>query len=143
MSKLCARSWLLPSVVCLAVGWMFLGIFQDREFARNYYVFVKHRPSPKVFFYAPLGESDRTIESLPGRFQKEEQAFDEFVFRGGGFYRKLDADIAETIALMLFVVAWIPMWQSSKIQHRVKKEPDQSPGPTTTSVSSPDLPDFR
>jgi len=133
MEKVSSRFLLVAGVMCLAVSWMFLGVFQHREFARNYYVFVKHRPSPKIFFYAPLGESDRTIESLPDRFQKEERAFDEFVYRGGGFFRKLNSDIIEAILLVLFVVGWISLWRLSK-PRSMKKEPNQSLQPTGPSA---------
>lgn len=68
--------------------WLFLGIFQDREFA-ILYLFPKHRPSMKFFFHAPIGESDTRIEDLPSAQQNEEMAFNEFVYEGGGYNRKI------------------------------------------------------
>lgn len=76
------------AAVLMAVAWLSLGLFQDREFA-TVYLFTKHRASPKIFFYAPLGESDDQIGSLPPEKQKEEKAFDEFIFKGGGYERRI------------------------------------------------------
>lgn len=75
-------------VVGLLTAWLCLGVFQDREFS-TLYLFRKHRLSPKFFFYAPIGESDRKLEDLPLGEQKEETAFVEFVYKGGGYYRKI------------------------------------------------------
>jgi len=75
-------------IAILIPVWLFLGIFQDREFA-TLYLFTKHRPTLKFFFHAPLGESDNRIEDLPPQKQYEEKAFQEFVFEGKGYDRKI------------------------------------------------------
>ena len=74
--------------ILIIVGWLFFGIFQDREFA-TLYLFRKHRATLKIFFYAPLGESDNQINSLSPRKQNEEKAFNEFVYSGGGYNRRI------------------------------------------------------
>lgn len=73
--------------------WFFVGVYEEREW-RDAYVFLKHRPSPEVFFYAPLGEADRS--SIPGREgyltpgqEKEEQAYVEFVEKHNGYKRSI------------------------------------------------------
>jgi len=75
-------------IAAIMAAWLSLGLFQDREFP-VVYLFTKHRPSLKVFFYAPLGESDDRLEDLSPQKQEEEKAFDEFVDRGGGYDRKI------------------------------------------------------
>jgi hypothetical protein len=75
-------------ILLLLPFWLFFGVFQDREFA-TLYLFSKHRPSAKFFFYAPIGESDTHLEDLPSPKQYEEKAFDEFVYTGGGYDRRI------------------------------------------------------
>lgn len=75
-------------IVVLVPIWLLFGIFVDREFA-VYYIFRKHRPFTELFFYAPLGESDASLESLLPVKQANEKSFDEFVFEGGGYERRI------------------------------------------------------
>ena len=84
------RGKLIAGVLALLLlpTWLFLGIFQDREFA-VFYLFTKHRPSLKFYFYAPIGESDKRLEDLPASQQYEEKAFDEFIYTGGGYDRRI------------------------------------------------------
>ena len=72
----------------LLASWLFLGVYRDREFG-YLSVFVKHRPSPKIYFFAPLGEADTPISKLPPKYQKEEEAFHAFVEAGRGYYRSV------------------------------------------------------
>lgn len=65
---------------------LFVGVYEHREFA-NRYVFIKHRPAFKWYFYSPCGESDRTLASLAPDKAREETAFVEFVERGRGSSR--------------------------------------------------------
>jgi len=88
MKKTVRYSLLASTAVLMAADWLSLGLFQDREFA-TVYLFTKHRPSLKIFFYSPLGESDKRIEDLSRQKQNEETAFDEFVYKGGGYDRKI------------------------------------------------------
>lgn len=72
----------------LLVAWAFLGVYRDREF-HSLSMFVKHRPSPKIYFFAPLGESDTPMSKLPVKYQKEEEAFHAFVEADRGYYRSV------------------------------------------------------
>jgi hypothetical protein len=89
------RAW-IPAVFAAATlvgAWLFLGVFEDREF-KDPYLFVKHRPTAKVFFHAPMGESDTpTFDQLSPAQQYEERAFREFVELGGGYRRSLGMPI--------------------------------------------------
>ena len=67
-------------------GWLFLGIYRDREFSDKY-LFIKHRPTFKFNFYAPAGESDKKPEDLAPENRQEEIMFIEFVEKGGGNWR--------------------------------------------------------
>jgi hypothetical protein len=88
MKKTVRYSLLALAAVSITAAWLSLGLFQDREFS-TIYLFTKHRASLKIFFYAPLGESDNRIESLSPKKQNEEKAFDEFVYKGGGYDRRI------------------------------------------------------
>jgi hypothetical protein len=68
-----------------ATLWLNVGVCEDREWGAPS-LFSKYRPSPKVVFYAPLGEASPS--SVPGhegyltaKQQREEEAFVEFVER--------------------------------------------------------------
>lgn len=74
--------------LCLSVAWLFLGIFEHR------YLFPKHRPSLKVYFVAPRGESDQAFSELPAHRQVEEKALVEFVEQGGGWQRAIYISIS-------------------------------------------------
>ena len=88
MKKTVRYSLLALAAVSITAAWLSLGLFKDREFF-TIYLFTKHRASLKIFFYAPLGESDNRIESLSPKKQNEEMAFDEFVYKGGGYDRRI------------------------------------------------------
>ncbi len=60
--------------------WLFVGIFRDSEFYEPS-IFTKYRPTFKVFFYTPIGESDLKVEELSASKQSEEVAFQEFVIK--------------------------------------------------------------
>ena len=62
--------------------WLFTGLFRDDEFYEPT-IFGKHRPTTKLFFYSPSGQSDLTIKDLSLDKQKEEIAFQEFVIKQG------------------------------------------------------------
>ncbi|NOT61205.1 MAG: hypothetical protein HOP19_13380 [Acidobacteria bacterium] len=65
-----------------------LGIYQDREFGESY-LFLKHRPTLKFYFRAPLGESERTLKELAPEQRAEEMLFQAYVEQGGGNQRCL------------------------------------------------------
>lgn len=76
-------------LICwFALGWLFLGIFRDREFGEKH-LFIKHRPSFKFNFRAPLGESDYTLSDLDPERRFEEVMYREFVEEGGGYGRSI------------------------------------------------------
>jgi hypothetical protein len=67
----------------LATLWLFAGIYRDREWG-DLRPFIKYRPSPKVYFYSPLGEADQS--DIPGHEgyitaeqHREENAYVQFV----------------------------------------------------------------
>jgi len=67
----------------IAVLWLHVGMYKTREWGEPRF-FLKYRLSPKLFFYAPLGEA--TPSNVPGQEgyltaeqQREEQAYVEFV----------------------------------------------------------------
>jgi len=67
----------------LTTMWLFAGIYRSREW-HELSPFIKHRPSMKVYFYAPLGEADPSDRPghegyLTAEQQREEDAFVEFV----------------------------------------------------------------
>ncbi len=73
--------------------WLFVGFFRDREWS-ELHVFLKHRPSFKVAFYAPRGEADPSRLPdhegyLSPEAEIEEQAYVEFVEAHGGYRRSV------------------------------------------------------
>lgn len=76
----------LPAV--LLVGWLFLGVYKDREFG-NRRLFIKHHASLKVSFYSPLGQSDYTLNDLDPKRSQEEVLYREYVEEGGGSRRSI------------------------------------------------------
>lgn len=57
---------------------LFCGISRDREFWEPT-IFIKHRPTFKIHFYTPIGESATTLSNLSEQGQKEELLYREFV----------------------------------------------------------------
>jgi len=57
---------------------LFCGISRDSEFYEPT-IFVKHRPTFKIHFYTPTGESDMTLSDLSEEGKKEELLYKEFV----------------------------------------------------------------
>lgn len=57
---------------------LFCGISRDSEFYEPT-IFVKHRPTIKVHFYTPTGESDMTLSDLTDEGKKEEILYREFI----------------------------------------------------------------
>lgn len=76
----------LPLV--LLAGWLFLGVYKDREFG-GHYLFIKNRPTFKLSFYAPLGESDYTLNDLDPDRAHEEVMYRQYVEDGGGYRRSI------------------------------------------------------
>jgi|GEM_PF-1400600 len=66
--------------VFFILTWLFVGLYRDGEFYESN-VFVKYRPTFKVYFYDPIGMSDMTDKDLSAEKQLEEIAFQEFVIQ--------------------------------------------------------------
>lgn len=58
---------------------LWCGVYQHDEFAGETYLFVKHRPIWKWWFYSPIGQSDDTLNGLGSAAQKEQLLYWEFV----------------------------------------------------------------
>ena len=74
------------ALLVLFAGWLYLGIYRGREFGESH-LFLKHRPTFKFNFYAPLGESDftpKTFNALDPEMRYEELKYQEYVEIGGG-----------------------------------------------------------
>lgn len=85
MSGTHSRRWLVSALLAaLATGFclLFVGVYADREWG-EWHLFWKYRPSPRVFFYAPLGESDGDVRQLSARDRQAERDYREFVERRG------------------------------------------------------------
>lgn len=74
--------------VGLLAGWLFLGVYKDREFG-GHHLFIKNRPTFKFSFYAPLGESDYTLNDLDPERAHEEIMYRQYVEDGGGYRRSI------------------------------------------------------
>jgi len=73
--------------------WMFIGLFEEREFF-DIYIFIKHRPTFKFFFYAPRHEMSPS--NTPGKEgyltpekENEEKAYIDFIETHGGYGRSI------------------------------------------------------
>jgi hypothetical protein len=80
--------WAALALPLILFGWLFLGVFKDREFGEHH-LFIKHKPTFKVSFYAPIGESDRTLNELNPEESHEEVMFREYVEERGGYRRSI------------------------------------------------------
>jgi hypothetical protein len=68
---------------------LFCGISRDPEFYEPR-IFVKHRPTLKIHFYTPIGESDLTLSDLTEDKKKEELLYQEFVEDQGIYSHNLN-----------------------------------------------------
>jgi hypothetical protein len=88
------RTWWLMglctagTLVVLTTLSSFVGLYEHREHG-TWYLFLKHRPTLKMHFFAPLGESDKTLSDLPENLQTEETWFVTYVERGRGESRSI------------------------------------------------------
>lgn len=78
--------FLLP--VAILVGWLFLGVYKDREFG-NRRLFIKNSATLKFSFYSPLGKSDYTLNDLDPEGSHEEVMYRKYVEEGGGSRRSI------------------------------------------------------
>lgn len=78
----------ISGLLLLCACWLFLGIYRDREFGSRH-LFLKHRPTFKFIFSAPLGESDNKLKDLDPERRYEEEMYHEYVEAGGGYKRSI------------------------------------------------------
>jgi hypothetical protein len=69
-------------LITLLIALLFCGVSRDPEFYEPT-IFVKHRPTLKVFFFTPIGESDLKLEDLEKDSKREELLYQEFVVNHG------------------------------------------------------------
>lgn len=62
----------------LVVLKFWVGIYEDGEWDDKY-LFIKHRPIWKTYFYSPRGMSDLRLSEMNGDKQKEQLLYDEFI----------------------------------------------------------------
>ena len=72
-------------ILLLLIGFVVItkfsvGIYEDDEFQEKY-LFIKHRPIWKTFFYSPRGMSDKKLTQMTKEDQKEQLLFDEFILK--------------------------------------------------------------
>jgi hypothetical protein len=67
-------------ITFLLLTWLFVGVFRDSEFHEPF-IFTKYKPTFKIFFHTPIGESDLALKDLSTNEQREETAFQEFVIK--------------------------------------------------------------
>jgi hypothetical protein len=70
--------YLIVGFGLLLMTWLFVGFSYDDEFFEPT-LFTKYKPTFKVNFHSPIGQSDLTLEDLSPSQQFEEKAFQEFV----------------------------------------------------------------
>ena len=75
-------------IVLVLAGYLYLGVYTHREFS-THHLFIKHKPSSQFLFRAPIGESDKTMDSLSESERRDETLFKEFVEEGNGWKRSL------------------------------------------------------
>ena len=83
------RLFLGLGLISLMTVVLFCGISRDPEFHEPT-VFVKHRPTLKLHFYTPIGESDLKLEDLNEDKKREELLYREFVKNEGVYTYNLN-----------------------------------------------------
>jgi hypothetical protein len=61
---------------------LFCGVSRDTEFYEHT-IFIKYRPTMKLYFYTPIGESDLKLSDLTDDKKKEEIFYQEFIDEQG------------------------------------------------------------
>jgi hypothetical protein len=72
--------YVLLSAFFFILTWLMTGIYADDEF-NELTLFCKHRPTFKVYFFSPIGQSDMKVKDLSVDMQYEALAFKEFVIK--------------------------------------------------------------
>jgi hypothetical protein len=87
--KLPTTSLLSFGLIALVATILFCGIARDPEFYEPT-IFVKYRPTIKLHFYTPIGESDLKIEDLSQEKRREELLYRDFVINQGVYPENLN-----------------------------------------------------
>lgn len=82
--------WICVGSILLA----YIGVKNHPEESHRM-VIVKHRPSLKLEFYSPIGDSDKSFEELSPKEQEEELLYQEFI-------KRTSARTIDNIALLFF-----------------------------------------
>lgn len=90
--------YLLLSAFFFVLTWLMTGIYADDEFYEHT-LFCKYRPTFKVYFFSPRGQSDLKIKDLSIDKQYEELAFKEFVIK-----QKLQMSSTPDLSFIPFVL---------------------------------------
>lgn len=76
----------LAAAAALALPWV--GVYEDAEFSSKH-LFLKHRPTAKLYFFSPVGMTDRTESYYRPDEWQEELAFRAYVNDGNGWRRSV------------------------------------------------------
>lgn len=96
----------LKNIVLIILGsflLLFVGVKKHPEL-KEYFIFLKYKPSFKVIFYSPIGKSDKRLEDLSLAEQKEELAYSEFAKTA--LPRTVDYLALLLAQLGLFLMTW-------------------------------------
>ena len=96
----------LKNILLIGLGsllLLFVGVKEHPELD-EYFVFLKYKPTTKVFFYTPIGESDKTLADLSPAQQAEERAYDEFARTA--LPRTVDYLALVLAQLGIFLIVW-------------------------------------
>ena len=84
------------AIVLIIFSWLFIGVFSEPEFGDKT-IFVKHKPTFKIEFYSPIGESDLKLSDLNKEKQIEEIAFQEYIIN----QNQLKSNFSQFFAILL------------------------------------------
>lgn len=82
---------------------LFVGVKEHPEL-KEYFVFLKYKPSFKATFYSPIGESDKQLEDLSVAEQKEELIYQEYAQTA--LPRTVDYIALILAQIGLFLITW-------------------------------------
>ncbi|MCP4438437.1 MAG: hypothetical protein GY810_05790 [Aureispira sp.] len=99
---------------------LFIGVKEHPEF-NEYFVFLKYKPTFKVMFRTPIGDSDKKLEDLSPELQKEELAYNEYAKTA--LPRTVDYLALLLSQIGLFLITWnllrlIPPIKKRKIKFK-------------------------
>ncbi len=75
------NNYLKLGLFLLIISWLFVGFYRNEEPKDNLYIFLKHKPSLKLFFHTPIGMQDLNISDLSPENQLEQKKYNEFIIK--------------------------------------------------------------